>query len=109
MRGCISCPIISSLPLPKIFSAAVFHEVTRPSGSSVMIASWAVSSTVFSRARADILRLFEKQFIDQLLAKHHGNVSAAAKDSKMTRQNFQRLMKKFGITADRYRDTNTSG
>jgi DNA-binding NtrC family response regulator len=72
------------------------------------VAMLPVTSTVFSRARMDLLRLFERQFINQQLIKHHGNVTAAAKDSQMTRQNFQRLMKKFEISADRFRDKGAS-
>ena len=32
-----------------------------------------------------------------------GNVTAAAKASKMTRQNFQRLMKKYGVKSPPFR------
>ena len=62
-----------------------------------------ITSMVFSRARADLLQTFEKQFITEQLLKHHGNVTAAARESQMTRQNFQRLMKKFEIDAEQFR------
>ncbi|MFI5251334.1 MAG: sigma-54-dependent transcriptional regulator [Bacteroidota bacterium] len=57
----------------------------------------------FSLARAKVIDLFEKQFLEALLDEHHGNVSAAAKASGMTRQNLQRLMNKHHIRAETFR------
>ncbi len=57
----------------------------------------------FSTARTRILASFEERFISQMLEQCHGNVSLAAKTSGMTRQNFQRLMGKYNISADNYR------
>jgi two-component system, NtrC family, response regulator AtoC len=63
-----------------------------------------ISSPVFSESRDYILKTFEKQFLIEQLSKYHGNVTAAAKNSKMTRQNFQRLMKKHNIQAGQFRN-----
>ena len=62
-----------------------------------------VVSPAFSKSRAHILNLFEKQFVIDTLRTHRGNVTAAAQASKMTRQNFQRLMKKHRIAAPQFR------
>ncbi len=62
-----------------------------------------IVSPSFSTSREHVLDLFEKQFVVEQLNAHRGNVSAAAKASKMTRQNFQRLMKKHRITAPSFR------
>lgn len=62
-----------------------------------------IISQVFSKSREHILKMFEERFLVDLLSKHRGNVTAAAKASKMTRQNFQRLMKKYNIKAERFR------
>lgn len=62
-----------------------------------------ISSRVFSAARKDLLGQFEKQFLLQQLTAHRGNVTLAARSSRMTRQNFQRLMTKHRIRADRFR------
>lgn len=62
-----------------------------------------VTSQDFSKARMDLLNMFERQFVSELLRKYHGNVTAAAKASNMTRQNFQRLMAKHDIHAKPYR------
>ena len=60
-------------------------------------------SPVFSKSRTHVLALFERQFVVEQLSKHRGNVTAAARKSKMTRQNFQRLMKKHKISAPPFR------
>jgi DNA-binding NtrC family response regulator len=62
-----------------------------------------IVSSVFSESRDHVLEMFEKQFVIEQLKKHRGNVTAAARESKMTRQNFQRLMKKFKISAEHFR------
>jgi two-component system response regulator AtoC len=56
-----------------------------------------IVSSDFAKARLHVLGLFEKQFLAHLLDLHRGNVTSAARASKMTRQNFQRLMKKHGL------------
>ena len=62
-----------------------------------------ILSPVFSKSREHVLDLFEKQFLLQVLETHHGNVTDAASSSRMTRQNFQRLMKKHRITSRPFR------
>ena len=57
----------------------------------------------FARAREELLHLFEVQFVRKLLEECRGNVTLAAGKSGMTRQNLQRLMKKHGISSDRFR------
>ena len=54
-------------------------------------------SADFTVARDHIINQFEKQFISAKLNRYQGNVSAAAKASNMSRQNFHRLMVKHGI------------
>src|SRR5208283_4216547 len=51
-----------------------------------------IPDSTFKKSRAQILAMFEKQYLLDQLTKHHGNVTASAKASGMTRQNFQRLM-----------------
>ena len=62
-----------------------------------------ITSQSFSKSRIDILNIFERQFVVEQLARHHGNVTAAARASKMTRQNLQRLMTKHRLHAKRFR------
>ncbi len=65
--------------------------------------SFRIPSPIFSKSREIILRMFEKQFVLEQLKKHRGNVTEAARASKMTRQNFQRLMTKYKIHANTFR------
>jgi len=62
-----------------------------------------IASRVFSTSRAHVMNMFEKQFLVEQLMAFRGNVTAAARASKMTRQNFQRLMKKHNFKAARFR------
>lgn len=63
-----------------------------------------IVSPVFGKSRAHVLDLFEKQFVLDQLRTHRGNVTAAAEASRMTRQNFQRLMKKHRMSARPFRE-----
>lgn len=63
-----------------------------------------VTSPVFKESREYILKTFEKQFLMEQLSKYHGNVTAASNNSNMTRQYFQRLMKKYDIKAEQFRN-----
>jgi DNA-binding NtrC family response regulator len=62
-----------------------------------------VISRVFSKSRDHVLDLFERQFLSEALEACHGNVTEAASASRMTRQNFQRLMKKHKIASRSFR------
>ncbi len=55
----------------------------------------------FRDSREGLLARFESNFVMDALAKAGGNISKAARDSCLSRQSFQHLMKKYGIkTAD---------
>ncbi len=62
-----------------------------------------INGTTFKQSRDYVLNLFEKQFVENKLTALHGNVTAAAKSSGMTRQNFQRMMKKCNIKAEDFK------
>ena len=62
-----------------------------------------ITSPIFSKSRDQVLGAFEAQFIRHSLTRHRGNVTEAAKESEMTRQNFQRLMKKHKIKSEDFR------
>lgn len=66
-------------------------------------AAMPIASPVFSKSRTHVIGLFERQFLAHQLSVCHGNVTAAAKASKMTRQNFQRLMKKYGVESSTFK------
>jgi DNA-binding NtrC family response regulator len=54
-------------------------------------------SSDFAESRDYIQKVFEKQFVSEQLTRHEGNISAAAKSSNMSRQNFHRLIEKHKI------------
>ena len=62
-----------------------------------------IISPIFSKSREHVLKIFEKQFLTNQLTTYRGNVTAAARASKMSRQNFQRLMNKHKILAEQFR------
>jgi two-component system response regulator AtoC len=74
-----------------------------PSQPSPHPPSLPIVSTVFSKSRLHVIGLFEKQFLMHQLSLSHGNVTAAATASRMTRQNFQRLMKKYGVESPSFK------
>lgn len=52
----------------------------------------------YTEARDIVLAEFERRYVDQLLAAHHGNVSAAARASGIDRTYFHRLMRRHKLT-----------
>jgi len=61
-------------------------------------ASEAVSSLPFKDAKDQLVESFERQYLIDLLERHSGNVSKAARAADMDRKSITRLMKKHGIT-----------
>ena len=52
----------------------------------------------FRESRDALLTRFEVEFVKEALRKSGGNISQAARDSNLSRQSFQHLMKKHGIS-----------
>jgi DNA-binding NtrC family response regulator len=51
----------------------------------------------YGSVRAAVDASFERQFVNNMLRRHHGNISAAAREAKMDRRYFCELRKKHGI------------
>jgi len=58
----------------------------------------------FRRAKQQAVERFERQFIHEALARHHGNISRAAEDMGMYRQHLQLKLAEYGIDAAAYRE-----
>jgi len=58
----------------------------------------AIDDGSFRESRDALLTRFEVEFIREALKKSGGNISQAARDSNLSRQSFQHLMKKHGIS-----------
>jgi DNA-binding NtrC family response regulator len=54
----------------------------------------------FREAKDRVVEVFERQFITEALRRHGGNITKAAEDVGMYRQNFQQKMRELGISAE---------
>lgn len=52
----------------------------------------------FRAAKKQVVERFEREYIAQLLLRHKGNVTQAARDAGKERRAFGRMVKKYGIT-----------
>ncbi len=57
----------------------------------------------FRVARDELLETFTRRYLIEALTRNRGNVSAAARDSGLERQHFQKLMRKWGLHAGPFR------
>ncbi len=56
--------------------------------------------TTFQAARHRVLDAFEREYLRTLLERHHGNVSAAAREAGLARSAFYRLLGRHQLVAD---------
>ncbi len=63
----------------------------------------------YPEAKKAILEKFTVHYMTSLLEKTGGNVSRAAKRAGIERQSLQQLLKRYGISADRFRNRQTRG
>lgn len=92
--------------LSKPFSVSKIREVlceVRLSREKLSVHSRPDNGPTFSESKEKILNKFEKRFVKQQLLSHNGNITAAAKASQMSRQNFYRLLVKHNIELERFR------
>ena len=59
-----------------------------------------LSGESFRELRGDLLNRFESNFVKDALKRAGGNVSKAARESGLSRQSLQHLMRKYGIKTD---------
>jgi DNA-binding NtrC family response regulator len=62
----------------------------------------------FRVARDELLESFTRRYLMDALTRNSGNVSAAARDSGLERQHFQKLMRKWGLNPRVFRNGSTS-
>jgi len=53
----------------------------------------------FRAAREETVENFERGYVQELLVRHHGNVTHAAREAGKERRSFGRLVKKYGVRA----------
>jgi DNA-binding NtrC family response regulator len=61
----------------------------------------------FKAAKARAIAQFERTYLDQLLARTCGNISAAARISQKDRSALNKLAKKHGLSGERFRNRST--
>ncbi len=59
----------------------------------------------FSEARDKLLEQFERDYLGALLARHKNNISAAARESRLSRSQFYRLLERHKLTRAEDRDS----
>ena len=53
--------------------------------------------TEFRHAKAQVVKTFEREYVQRMLTKHEGNITRAAKEAGKERRAFGRLVKKYGL------------
>jgi DNA-binding NtrC family response regulator len=62
-----------------------------------MDTDWKENSTSLRAAKQNLVANFERAYIEELLARHAGNVTRAAREAGKERRAFGRLMRKYDI------------
>jgi DNA-binding NtrC family response regulator len=74
-------------------------QVDTPSGAAP--GSQDVLGLPFKEAKGQLVEAFERDYLEQLLDKHKGNISQAANEAGIDRNYIHRLVKKYGIVVER--------
>lgn len=57
----------------------------------------------YHEAKAQVLNLFTRRYVEELLTQTRGNISEAARISGLERMSLQKILKRLGIAADQFR------
>jgi DNA-binding NtrC family response regulator len=52
----------------------------------------------FREARNRTIEAFERQYVQEMIQKHNGNVTQAAREAGKERRSFGKMMKKYGLS-----------
>ena len=102
LRSCVEQALLLA-PDEEISTADLFGVARPANGESVSPAFAAGSDeqgTNFREAKERVVRAFERDFLMQALRRHQGNITKAAEEVGMYRQNFQQKMRELDIKAD---------
>jgi DNA-binding NtrC family response regulator len=75
------------------------EELATDGTKPVAVAGQEEQGFTYKESRDDVLERFEIGFVKSALERSGGNVSKAAREAGLSRQSFQHLMKKYGITS----------
>jgi DNA-binding NtrC family response regulator len=90
---------IAITDLPEVFRTKGDAGAEKTSVASVAPGS----AMTFKEVKQQAVMAFEKNYLESLMRRHEGNISKCAKDAKIERRNFQRLLKKYNISAEAFR------
>jgi anaerobic nitric oxide reductase transcription regulator len=92
-------------PGAEITAADLFGNVVAADAPPVPApANAAAAPLSFREAKEQVVQNFERDFLLQALRRHGGNISKAAEEIGMYRQNFQQKMRELGINAEEAKD-----
>lgn len=61
----------------------------------------------YNEAKEEVMCSFASKYLERALTISNGNVSAAARESGLGRQSFQRLMQRFNVTSELFRNSDS--
>jgi DNA-binding NtrC family response regulator len=76
------------------------EELIRKPGSNGGHPNPAVADRPFHDAKADAIAEFEKSYLKDLLERHEGNISQAARDAEIDRKTIHRMLVKYDLDSD---------
>lgn len=80
------------------------HEITTPSSvANPLDTSTSSNANAQSTTREKRMEAVDREYIDELLRRHKGNVSRAAHEARLTRQGLHKAMIRLGLNAQDYR------
>ncbi len=88
-------------PGPEIAPDDLLGETTASAGPPVPAVAVDTMSLSFREAKDRMVEAFERDFLLQALRRHGGNITKAAEEVGMYRQNFQQKMRELGISAEK--------
>lgn len=87
---------------PAQILSPISNEVgTPPPRSASQPAHADVLDLPFKEAKGKLVEAFERDYLEQLLTRHKGNISQAANEAGIDRNYIHRLVKKYGISIER--------
>ncbi len=109
LRSAIEQALLLS-PGPEITSADLFGPRAPVPSTPISNGGVGIGFTAgnlppnFREAKDRVVELFEREFLAQALRRHNGNITKAAEEVGMYRQNFQQKMRDLGISAGETKD-----
>ena len=98
LRSAVEQALLLS-PGAEITTADLFPTRNVPASAEAPAASPQDTPVSFREAKDRIVEAFERDFLLQALRRHGGNITRAAEEIGMYRQNFQQKMRELGISA----------